>query len=162
MWRKRNTDPFNFSNYSVVFNISNKHLWSFSLRKANWNARGLCILICKGDKSKQIKLILLHLIEKARPQITLASSSRKINKHRGALPIFPTFLQFGLCELYWLKFIRSLADSINGSIMYVLYDKFKVVYGDSLSSLSSHLFKYHAAKKKWKFKPCFVLNFHFF
>ena len=31
MWRKRNAAQFNFSNYSVVFNISNKHLWIFSL-----------------------------------------------------------------------------------------------------------------------------------
>ena len=26
MWRQRNEAQFNFSNYSVVFNISNKHL----------------------------------------------------------------------------------------------------------------------------------------
>ena len=30
-------------NYSVAFNISNKHSWIFSLWKANWNARELCI-----------------------------------------------------------------------------------------------------------------------
>ena len=34
---------FYLSNYSVGFNISNKHLWIFSLWKANWKARALCI-----------------------------------------------------------------------------------------------------------------------
>ena len=50
----------------------------------------------------QIKLIMhvvvaLHLIEKALTQITLTSSSTKINKHRGALSKFPIYFYNLVC-----------------------------------------------------------------
>ena len=51
--------------------------------------------------NKAYVVVALHLIEKALTQITLASSSTKLNKRHGALLKFPFFfLQFGLRELY--------------------------------------------------------------